>query len=47
MVTGNEGGVPNMHVRKKKLLDTEEQGEGMVMKGSMPCRLASEIHVDG
>jgi hypothetical protein len=40
-VAGNESGA------RKKLLNVAGQAEDVVMIGSMPCRLASEVHVDG
>jgi hypothetical protein len=40
-VAGNESSA------HKKLLNVAGQAEDVVMIGSMPCRLASEVHVDG
>jgi hypothetical protein len=40
-MAGNESGA------YKKLLNAAGRAEDVVMIGSMPCRLASEVHVDG
>jgi hypothetical protein len=40
-MSGNESGA------HKKLLNAVGWAEDVVMVGSMPCRLASEVHVDG